>query len=88
MVKGKKDIASNGLFTMSRVGPETLTHKAVEDYLAKGRRMQSEYVRELLSKIGLRLRATLVRSVGWLSALPEQKCTRCIGIQVNRKSHC
>jgi hypothetical protein len=76
MVKERKDIAGNVLFTTSRGGPETLTHKAVEDYLSKGRRMQSAYVWGLLRKPGSRLRATLIRSAGWFQTLKKDPAHR------------
>jgi hypothetical protein len=81
----KKNLTGNGLFTMSRLGPEELTHKAVEDYLSKGRHMQSVYVGELLNRLFRLLGAVLIRALGRGGAIPGAKRRRGIGILVNRK---
>jgi hypothetical protein len=79
----KKDATGTGLFTMSRLSPEELTHKAVEDYLSKGRHMQSAYVTELLNRLFRLLGAVLIRALGWVGAMPGGKRRR--GIEISMK---
>jgi hypothetical protein len=80
----RKDSTGNGLFTMSRLGPEELTHKAVEGYLSKGRQMQSAYVAELLSRLLRLIGAGLIRALGRVGAIPARK--RCRDIRISESS--
>lgn len=80
MKTDKKDLTGNGLFTMSRPGPEELTHKAVENYVSKGRHMQSVYMCHLLNRLFRLLGAVLTRALGRVGAIPGGKRRRGIGI--------
>jgi hypothetical protein len=64
-----KKLSDNGLFTMSRLGPEKLTHEALEDYLTKGRRLHSAYVCGLFVKLWQRLGAVLFQTTRWFSSI-------------------
>ncbi len=84
MKMDKKDSTGNGLFTISRLGPEELTHKMVEGYLSKGRHMQSAYVTELLSRLFRLIGAGLIRVLGRVRAIPAKNRRRDIRIPVRR----
>jgi hypothetical protein len=68
MKTGQENISDNRLFTMSRLGPEELTHEAMEDYLAKGRRLHAAYVCDLLIRLWRSLGAGLVQTARWISS--------------------
>ena len=51
MKRGRDGGSGNGLFTMSRLGSETLTREALENYLAQGRRLHSAYVCGLCARL-------------------------------------
>ena len=67
-----KDIFTDGLFTKSRLGPEALTHKAIEDYLSKGRHMRSVYAVDLFTRQWRLLGAVLWRGAAWLFTLDKK----------------
>ena len=85
MKTDKKELTGNGLFTMSRLGPEELTHKAVENLVSEGRRMQSVYVGGLFNRLSRLLGAVLIRVPGRVGTIPGRKRRRGIGIPMNRK---
>jgi hypothetical protein len=63
-----EDLSSDkGLFTMSRLGPETLTREALEAYLAKGRRLHSAYVCGFFVRLWRLLGAVLFQTTRWIS---------------------
>jgi hypothetical protein len=63
-----EDFSENGLFTMSRLGPEELTHEALEDYLAKGRRLHSAYACGLFVRLWRLLGAVIFEPARWISS--------------------
>ena len=67
-MKTKKKDEANGLFSRSHQGSGEITHKAVGNYLSKGRRMQSEYVCKLLYRLYRRAGTVLARISGWFGA--------------------
>lgn len=72
MMKTKReDFSANGLFTMSRTGSRELSHKVVEDYLSKGRYLQSVYVADLFKRLRRLPGAVLIRIAGRPGALPK-----------------
>ena len=84
-MKTEKKEGTNGLFTMSRQGSGELTHKAVEFYVSKGRKMQSEHVCKLLYRLYRRVGTVIARTSGWFGATHGRKCRRGIGISANRE---
>ena len=73
---------TDGLFTKSRQGSGELTHKAVESYLSKARRMQSEYAYNLLNRSYRRLGGYFSRDIRWTGAASGKKRRR-LGVYVN-----
>lgn len=68
-----KNCTDNGLFTMSRLGPEKLTREELEDYLAKGRRLHSMYVCSLFVRLWRLLGAVLFQTTRWSSSTIESR---------------
>lgn len=84
-MKTKKKDDANGLFSRSLRGSGEITHKAVENYLSKGRRMQSEYVCKLLYRLYRRAGSVLARISGWSGAIPRRKHRRRVEIYEKRQ---
>jgi hypothetical protein len=71
-----EDFSDNGLFTMSRLGPEKLTHEALEDYLEKGRRLHAAYICGLFVRFWRWLGSLLFQTAGWIgSTLNSRRAT-------------
>jgi hypothetical protein len=84
-MKTEKNEGTNGLFTISRQGSGELTHKAVESYVSKGRKLQSEYACKLLYRLYRRVGAILARVSEWFIVIPRGRRRRCGGISGNQE---
>jgi hypothetical protein len=84
-MKTEKKEGTKGLFTMSRQGSGELTHKAVEYYLSKGRRMQSAYACEVLCRLYRWVGVVLARTFGWIRTISGRRHRRRIEISTRRK---
>ena len=83
-MKTEKKEGTKGLFTMSRQGSGELTHKAVEYYLSKGRRMQSAYACEVLCRLYRWVGVVLARTFGWIRTISGRRHRRRIEISTRR----
>lgn len=63
MKKGRENISTGGLFTISRLGPEEFTHAALEEYISKGRYLHSAFICDLCFRLWRLLRPARVRTV-------------------------
>jgi hypothetical protein len=67
MKTGREGFNENGVFTISGLMPEKLTHEAMHGYLTKGRRLHSAYVCTFFIRL-LRLHYTVpVQTARWIS---------------------
>ena len=66
MKTGRENFSDNGLFLMSPIDPEELTHEAIEAYLAKGRRLHAAYVCDFFLRLRRLLQAVFIQTAKWI----------------------